>query len=208
MNTTEGLNSCLMLAVNLYLPVDLGSIFDSEDVTELEIDSHVTILFAEDKVMDRKDLLGSVKMLLDKDQFQALTNSNKEYGIFDLCDLRLFENDEDVLVLALKDSVQKEYCTLLNKALSAKYGITSRFKTYTPHITLATLKQGTGRKYMNSEKLDFILSNGILSFEDLMYSYGETGKKDKKQYFLTNNFCIDRYFRLENIRKALKELEQ
>ena len=207
MKTTEGINSCLMLAVNLDLPVDLGSIFDSEDVTELELDSHVTILYAKDRTIDRREIMESIGMILDKDQLDFLIDSTKEYGILEMCELGLFENDEDYLVLKLKDSWYKTYCTMLNKALLTRYDLSSDFSSYNPHITLATLVKGTGKKYMNDEKVNLVLESGLVSFEDLMISYGRENEPDRKQYFLTNNSCVPRYFRLDNLRKENKELE-
>ena len=208
MKTTEGINSCLMLAVNLNLPVDLGSIFDSEDVTDLELDSHVTILYAKNKTIDHLDILKDISTILEPERLQFLVDYTKEYNIFDMCELGLFENDEDYLVLKLKDSWYKTYCTMLNKALMTRYDLTSDFSSYNPHITLATLVKGTGKKYLEDEKVKLVLGDGLISFEDLMISYGgENDGPDRKQYFLTHNSCISRYFRLDNLRKENKELE-
>ena len=207
MKTTEGINSCLMLAVNLIMPVDLGSIFDSGDVTELELDSHATIIFAKNKTIEREEIKEDIGLILEPDQLNFLIDYEREYSVFEVCDLSLFENDEDILVLKLKDSECKEYLTLLNKALSTKYDITSDFSSYTPHITLATLKKGEGKKYLNDEKVRHVLEDSRLAFEDLMISYGKEGEQDRTQYFLTNKSCVDRYFRLYNLRLSNKDLE-
>ena len=49
MEDNNSMNSCLMLAIGLYTPVELGSIFDSADYkgTGLELDSHITLLYAQ-----------------------------------------------------------------------------------------------------------------------------------------------------------------
>jgi hypothetical protein len=207
MKTTEGINSCLMLAVRLDLPVDLGSIFDSEDITDLELDSHVTVLYAKNKTIEPQELKESINMILDKDQIEALTNGDNELDLLELTELGLFENDDDYLVLKLKDSWQKKFCTILNKGLSTKFDVVSDFSSYNPHITLATLKKGTGKKYLDSEKVRLVLEKGILAFEDLMVSYGgENDGPDRKQFFLTNRFCVSRYFRIDNLRKSNNEL--
>lgn len=208
MKTTEGINSCLMSAVNLIMPVDLGSIFDSEDVTELELDSHATIIYAKNKTIEKNELIKDIGLILEPDQFNLLIDYEREYDVFDVCDLSLFENDEDILVLKLKDSECKKYLTLLNKALSTKYEITSDFSSYTPHITLATLKKGEGKKYLRNDIVKRVLEDSRIAFEDLMVSYGKEGEPDKTQYFLTNKNCVDRYFRLYNLRQRNKELEE
>ena len=208
MKTTEGINSCLMSAVNLIMPVDLGSIFDSGDVTELELDSHATIIYAKNKTIEKNELIKDIGLILEPDQLNFLIDYEREYDVFDVCDLSLFENDEDILVLKLKDSECKEYLTLLNKALSTKYEITSDFSSYTLHITLATLKKGEGKKYLGDEIVRKVLGDSRIAFEDLMVSYGKEGEPDKTQYFLTNKNCVDRYFRLYNLRQRNKELEE
>jgi len=207
MKTTEGINSCLMLAVNLNLPVDLGSLFDSEDVTELELDSHVTILYAKDKTIEKDELVKDIGLILDPERFAFLVDPEHEYSVFDMCELSVFENDDDFLVLKLKDSWYKTYCTMINKALTTKYDVSSDFSRYTPHITLAKLVKGSGKKYLGSEKIDLVLKDSLISFEDLLVSYGAEGEEDRKQYYLTHNSCIQRYFRLDNLRKAENELK-
>ena len=67
--------------------------------------------------------------------------------------------------------------------------------------------KGTGKKYLDSEKVRLVLEKGILAFEDLMVSYGgENDGPDRKQFFLTNRFCVSRYFRIDNLRKSNNEL--
>lgn len=207
--TTEDINSCFMLAVNLDLPVDLGCIFDSSDVTELELDSHITILYAKNQIINRDTLGLDTKIILEPEQIETLTDFKTSFDILDMCDLGVFENsDKDYIVLKLKDStVQSQYCSLLNKALSRKYDVKSDFSKYNPHITLATLVKGTGKKYLKSETLNMALNYGTLSFEDLLVSHGKEDE-EYKHYYITSKSCVQRYFRLANIIKRNKELEK
>ena len=48
-----------MLACNLLTPISLGSIFLDDDLkdTGIELDSHITILYAQDKIIDKAEIL-------------------------------------------------------------------------------------------------------------------------------------------------------
>ena len=51
--------SCLMLACNLLTPISLGSIFLDDDLqdTGIELDSHITILYAPGKLINKAEIL-------------------------------------------------------------------------------------------------------------------------------------------------------
>jgi len=212
MDTKDVMNSCLMWAMNLDAPVDFGSIFDYDDLkdTGLEFDSHITLLYAQGKELPRKELLGDVKSILGSDfeDFINLCKGDHECGVFTMFDLGMFENDSDYIVLKLKkDSEIFDMVNIINKGLRIKYGVSSDFSEYNPHITLAELQPGTARKYIDSETLKLVLNDSYISFEDLVLSYGtDNDVEDRKQYYLTSFKSIDRFFRIEELKKSDKEL--
>lgn len=211
MENTE-INSCLMWAVNLITPVDLSSVFDEDDLkdTGIELDSHITLLYAQGKTIDRHNLLEDINTILGEnyESFIEVCKSSKEMDLLDLFELGSFENDSDYVVLKLKkDSEIFKYLNLINKGLRTKYEVSSDFDNYTPHLTLAELNPGTASKYLNSETLKLILTDSTFKFEDLMISYGTSNEVvDRKQYFLTSFSCVDRYFRIENLKRIGKDL--
>lgn len=210
----EEINSCLMLAVNLDTPVDLGSIFDSEDYkdTGIELDSHVTLLYAQDKEIPKNNIISDIKIILDYeyDKFIRLCSEvENSRPVLDLFELSSFSNDSDYVILKLrKDCKEYEYFRLINKGLRTKYDVSSNFPDYTAHITLAELEKGKAEKYLNSNKLNRVLDDTYFNFEDLMISYGPSNTPvDRRQYFLTQFSCVDRYFRLATLKKNNDELK-
>ena len=209
----NSINSCLMLAIGLYTPVELGSIFDSADYkgTGLELDSHITLLYAQNKILPRKMILDDVKSILGEDwrEFDNLISNVSREKVFDSFELGSFENDSDYLVLKMKkDNFLYDKLKLVNLGLRKKHKVSVDFSDYTPHITLAELKSGTVKKYLESDCLKKVLENSLIDFEDLILSHGVSSEVfDRKQYFLTQYKSIDRYFRLKNLRDGNKELE-
>ena len=96
--------------------------------------------------------------------------------------------------------------SLLNKGLRSLYNISSEYSQYNPHITLAELEPGKAKKYLESEKLKLVLEDSYVDFEDLVVSYGKSNEVDREQYFLTQFKCVDRFFRLINLKEYNKEL--
>ena len=203
------INSCFMLAVNLDMPVDLGCLFDFSDLkdTGLELDSHITILYAQEKELPKDLLLNDTKIILNEyySELENLLKDEHEFNLMNMFDLSSFENDSDYIVLKLKkDTNLFKYLTVLNKSLRNKYGVLSEFSTYNPHISLAELNTGTAKKYVKSEKLKKVLENTTIDFDDLILSYGKSNEKlDRKQYYLTQYNCVDRYFRLQRLNDEL-----
>ena len=207
------MNSCLMLAVNLETPVSLGCVFDSKDLkdTGIELDSHITLLYAAGKELDKDQLLKETKHLIGERiiEFMDLLKEEHLFKVLDYFTLDSFENDSDYIVLKLKPEKEEIFNDLrvINKGLRIAYDVDSEFKTFSPHITLAELKPGTAKKYLESEKLNLILEESYFDFDDLVLSYGKANEvNDRKQYFLTNFNCVDRYFRIFNLKKELEEL--
>lgn len=214
MEDINSMNSCLMLAIGLYTPVELGSIFDSADYkgTGLELDSHITLLYAQGKILPRKMIKEDIKTILGDTGWENLNewiSGISRIKVFELFELGSFENDSDYLVLKMKkDHDTYSLLNLINLGLKKKYGVKSEFTEYSPHITLAELNPGTAKKYLDSDCLKKVLSDSLIDFEDLIISFGYSGEEsDRKQYFLTQYKNIDRYFRLRNLKEGNKELE-
>lgn len=210
MDTNSEINSCLMLAVNLMTPVDLGYIFDVPDLkdTGVELDSHITLLYAQGKEIPKDNIIPDIKDIIDYNDFINVYCKNKvSYKALDIFDLSSFENDSDYIILKLKKNFDLyNKLSLINKGLRIQYGVSSEFDQYTPHVSLVELKPGTAKKYLTNDNLKLVLDDTYINFEDLMISYGKTNEKDRKQYFLTQFKCVDRYFRIRELEKANEEM--
>ena len=68
------LNSCLMLAVNLDCPISLKVMFDEPDLkdTGVELDSHITLLYAQGKEIDRSRLVYDMKEILGDEYWDLI----------------------------------------------------------------------------------------------------------------------------------------
>ena len=204
---TKDLNSCLMLAVNLDCPISLKSLFDEADLkdTGVELDSHITLLYAQGRELDRKALMSDIESILgeeDYDDFMTKLSSPKTLPVLDVFDLDCFENDSDYVILKLKkDSALFPYLERINKGLREKYSVSSDFADYTPHVSLAELQPGKARGYLESEELKAVINDSVISLEDIMVSYGLSNEpEDRKQYFLTGFHSVDRYFRMIHLK--------
>ena len=213
MEKDSTLNSCLMLAINLETPVSLGCVFDSDDLkdTGVEVESHITLLYAQGKEIEHKNLLNDIKDILGQEDYKWIEGLIKEgevYRVFDSFELSMFDGDSDYVILKLKkETALYKVLQLINKSMSIKFGVKSDFLEYVPHLSLAELKPGTASKYLDSEKLHNILDDSVYSIEDFLISYGTANEpKDRKQYYLTSFKCIDRFFRIERLEKELEEL--
>ncbi len=201
-----------MMTVNLDTPVNLGCVFKAEDLkdTGLEFDYHFTILYAQGKRIAKDGLLGNIiKSSSNYIEFEKeYLKTENQLDVMDFFELSSFENDSDYVILKLKEGNPVfDFLTEVNKGVSEIYGITSDFKNYTPHITLAELNPGTSKTYLNSNNLKAILKDSTVQLEDFMISYGTDNEpEDRKQIFLTQNNCIDWHFRLKRIKKEYKEL--
>ena len=211
---TENINSCLMLAVDLSTPVCLGCVFKEEDLkdTGIELDSHITILYAQGKRIEHTGLLSDIKQLLGKEDYEwleGMIKNDESYKVLDSFDLGMFNNDSDYVVLKLRKGTELyRILSLINKGLSIKFGVKSDFDSYIPHVSLAELEPGKAEGYLKSDLLREVLEDSIFGIEDLFISYGTSNEpEDREQRFLTSEKCIDRFFRLINLKKELKELE-
>lgn len=211
--------SCLMLAANLETPVSLATVFDAEDLkdTGIEFDSHITILYARNKYLEKRELLKNVISLCETQSkpnlFDRLKDDSdaEEFSVpvFDLFELGSFENDSGYVVLKLKKEGDLfEKLEILNKGLMKIYGITSDFPSYTPHLTLAELEPGRTEKYMNSETLQLILKGSMVHLEDFIVSYDKEGEDGFDVHNLTTHCAVERFFRIRELKRDYEELQK
>jgi len=211
--------SCLMLAANLITPVSLASIFETEDLKDsgIEFDSHLTILFSHN-LLDKNIILRDINTVISASPiskniiggfdilgFLKGQKNLEAKPVLDLFDLGNFENESGYVVLKLKENTGLfEILNTINSGLSELYGVTSDFGEYRPHLTLAEVQAGLSQKYMENEILQLILQKSKIKLEDFILSY-DLGEKDYKIYDLTNFNSVDRFFRIENLKKEAAE---
>ena len=217
-------NSCLMMAMSLETPVELGYLFDTEDLqrTGIEFETHTTLLYAPGVVIPKDGILEDIESLMGPREYDVMITKLKEAEEFPkgwfggIWELGSFSNDSDYLVLKLTN-VDNPYASwlrdtfgVINKGLKRKWDVTSEY-SYTPHITLAELKPGTVGKYLEDSRIKSVLSASSLSWSDLVFSVGPSGGDmgngvDRKQYNLTSYNAVQRYFQLETHRKEFSEM--
>ena len=207
------INSCLMLAMNLSTPVSLGCVFKEEDLkdTGVELDSHITLLYAQGKKIEYGGLLDDIRELIGEEDWSwlmGLIRGDEFYSVFDLFELSLFENDSDYVILKLRKGTPLfRVLSLINKGLSIKFGVKSEFAEYKPHLSLAELEPGKAKEYVTNDVLIQILEDSIVGVEDLFISYGTSNEpEDREQRWLTSEKNISRFFRLINLKKELESL--
>ena len=205
---SNNINSCLMWTTALYTPIDLRYVIDENDLkdTGVELDTHVTLIYAQGKRLPKTKFISDIQEILgpvEYEKFNQYCELDNYTKVLDFFELSFFENDSDYLILKLKKSapmfnmVQK-----INKGLSNKYNVKSDFASYTPHMTLAELNPGTASKYLESETLGLLLNDTVVDFEDIVVSYGSANEpEDRQQFFLTQYKNVDRYFRLEHLKR-------
>lgn len=219
MELNKNTPSCLMLAANLITPVSLASIFETEDLKDsgIEFDSHLTILFSHN-LLDKNIILRDINTVISASpiskniiggfdilKFLKGQKNLEAKPVLDLFDLGNFENESGYVVLKLKENTGLfEILNTINSGLSELYGVTSDFGDYKPHLTLAEVQAGLSQKYMENEILQLILQKSKIKLEDFIFSY-DLGEKDYKVYDLTNFNSVDRFFRIENLKKEAAE---
>lgn len=199
------MNSCLMWAADLRTPVSLSAIFNETDLkdTGIEYESHITVLYAADKFIEYEDpKLRELILPLTTFISERKDKEDNYVPVSELFELSSFSNENDYLILKLKKD--NDYYRIVKKthdALMKNYNVSSKFPTYTPHITLAELEPGTSEKYLKDEVLERILRGSVVHLEDLIISYGEHKQQDTRVLNLTKFNSVDRFFRIRELKQ-------
>jgi len=129
--------------------IDKEDLFEEDDDTGIEEDSHVTVLYG---VHDKQNF--KVKALLG-----SVLQINGE-----LVGLHIFENERyDVLVVKVESEDLKD----LNKKLKDGLKYTNDYPEYKAHATVAYLKSGTGKKYVEDfKKVDCVFDRVFYNNSD------------------------------------------
>lgn len=195
------MNSCIMLAVSLNTPIDLNSVIKEDDLKGDGIiqDSHITIIYGKEMRIPVDEVLPTVSESLGENEYSVFTEVLKDsfkFKVLNLFDLDVFEKDDyDYLILKLKKGNEiHDKLSKINNGLESKWNITSDFPEYNPHITLAELIPGSGRKYLSNNILLNVLGDSKVGLEDLVMSYGEDGGPFDK-WNVTTYHAVERLFR-------------
>jgi len=145
---------CAMLYLNFNNWDDILNIIEKDDIYNLpdyglEKEPHLTLLYGFDGDVEPED----VKKILDIKMKSPITIS--------IYDISIFENENfDVVKFSIKsDELDKIHNSL--KLLPNKQS----YPNYTPHITIAYVKKGTGKKYIGKlkEKINTQSSHIVMS---------------------------------------------
>lgn len=158
--------SCLMLDIDNNTLHNILKSIDDEDLHEegKETDSHITVKYG----------------LHTKDH-KEIFNFCEDWGKFPI-DIKLhnfsiFENDEyDVLKLEVSSKALKD----LNKKICENFEFTDSYPDYNPHTTLAYLKKGFGKIYVENLKLKFPNFDKKIICDKLVFSTADYDKFTKK----------------------------
>lgn len=134
------------------------SIINKDDLAEdgIEEETHVTIAYG----LHTDVQTGKVRKVLEGIDLREI----------EVLGASLFENETDVLKLDVK--ITDGLLLIRDKILTLNN--TQKFKEYLPHITIAYLKSGTGKKYIPSNPH----FNFKMKVKDLIYSYPGKNKKE------------------------------
>lgn len=117
----------------------------NESILGYENEPHVTVLYGFHKDIDHYGIVQDIS------KFSPVEIRLKA--------VEMFDNDKfDVLKITV-ESPELEKC---KKFLEKKYDNTQQFKEFNPHITVAYLKKGKAKKYLNPNVSATILCNEIV----------------------------------------------
>jgi len=141
--------------------IDKEDLFEEDDDTGIEEDSHVTVLYG---VHDNQN--DKVKALLE-----PVFKMDAE-----LVELHIFENEKyDVLVV----KVESEDLKALNDRLKKSLKYTNDYPEYKAHATVAYLKSGKGKKYIKDfKKVDYAFDRIFYNNSDNTYELDIDLKKN------------------------------
>ena len=128
--------SCLMLDCQQLYPhiakihdqIDSEDVYDDEPGHSLEKESHVTACYGFSETKPQ-DVIPKLDLVPTRFKIKGIS---------------LFENEKfDVL----KFDIQSADLNKLNRQIMDNFDITTSYKTYHAHLTIAYLRPGTGKKY-------------------------------------------------------------
>lgn len=197
------MNSCIMLGLTLWTGIDLTAVFKDEDLVAngIERDSHITVLYSENKELPRENLVKTMKTILGDTEWEKLLKtfkSQEPLKIVDHFNLGMFEGSgQEFLVLRLQpESPLFDTLQILHTGLKSHFGVSPKFPDYKPHMTLATLEEGKAKDYIFNPTLNLVLEKATFTIDDFIISYGDNGVyEDYKRYQITTENAVTRYFR-------------
>lgn len=156
---------CAMLYFNcpemdkIHSMIDEEDIFDDEDGGfGLENEPHCTLLYGfHDAEVQGDDVISAIKKMELPEELELINAS-------------LFENDYDVLKFDVKAPNGELHN--INKMLTDNYPYSTDFPDYHPHCTIAYIKKGMGKKYVEMFKDMKIIVNP----KELVYSDKDRNK--------------------------------
>jgi 2'-5' RNA ligase len=163
--STAGLNKyCLYTRLFPQEPfIDLLKNIDDNDLHEFgkEKEPHVTVLYG----------------INDSSAYETIRSDCEKNNVdpikIKLSKISVFDNPEfDVL----KFDVESADIHKLNKKVCSLVEYENDFPDYHPHCTIAYLKKGLGKKYVDSLKFDV---DKVYNCDTLVFSYPDDGKKVK-----------------------------
>lgn len=221
----KDINSCLMMAMILETPISLAYCFASEDLKYVEIEPHVTLLYAQGYEVSKSEITPLKTYIWD-----LMSTSDREYVLTQLKDqdylpedwfgtiftLDKFSNDNaDYLILKLNEDdpvgeILGRIFRIIHKSIKARWEVKTTFD-YTPHLTLAALLPGTAEKYINDISLHHVLEDSHIALSDFILSIGpssEDGTPDRLQWNLTSFNAVDRYFQILEAKKSVERMKE
>lgn len=136
----------------------LYGIIDPQDLTDdgIETDMHVSIIYGLDNEVKTEDVRTALEEI--------------SIGQIRITNISLFENPKfDVL----KMDVIPSKGLLLMRAMLEALPNEQTFPNFEPHVTIAYLKSGTGKKYITNKKFEY-----PIKVTDILYSYDDRKGQD------------------------------
>lgn len=194
MEMEKNTSSYLLLAVDLEMPLSLGTFFEDG----IQFDSHITLL--DSKTSLDLDRVYEEARRLKIIEFLEAAQKNDPIPVNSLFDLDYFPSGYVVLRLK-EDSSLYRYLKMVHFSLYDKFKPVTDFKDkYEAHLTLAKAEMPE-----NVEALEMVLRDSTVKFEDILFSY-ENGDDKFKVIDLTHYSSVDRFFRTERLRREVKDL--
>lgn len=205
--------SCLMLAVNMHTPVDIGVLFKDEELygSGVETYPHITVFFGGNEYIPDDKVIPFLNSVCPNElrRVEEMCKDEKWFGdslLENFYVSNFKSNTNDVLVLKLKkDNKLFEDLSVINNLLTKKYGKQSEHE-YVPHITLSYLQKGESDKYINNDGIYNVLIDSLVKPDDLVVGYTNHENEDTIVHVTSYN-AVDRYFRLFNQEEDRKTVE-